>query len=140
MQAPIDWVFFERNGGIYHDDDSDPSCNICHQWLGHYHSVNGQPGSLEQACSDRERWFRDQVLTSLDGDDGYDELSAKSREVKDLQEENFLMRFQNDIVCKDLDEAQKTLEAERDKLEKTRDELEKTLCELEAARRELDNA
>ncbi|KAF8259162.1 hypothetical protein EI94DRAFT_1813824 [Lactarius quietus] len=101
-QANIEWLFHEDNGAIYHDLDN---CDICHHWHTHYHDENGKTGTFEQACSDHEHWFCHNMLISLNGTDGRQELAAQSWEIKELREMSTLEHSQINSLHKDLRKA-----------------------------------
>ncbi|KAF8263031.1 hypothetical protein EI94DRAFT_1807877 [Lactarius quietus] len=140
-QANVEWLFHEDNGAIYHDIDN---CNICHCWHTHYHDENGKTGTFEQACSDREHWFRHKVLISLDGTDGHQELASQSWEIEELREASTLERSQTNSLHKDLRKAKEKLQTElgflRRELSITKSRLVDTKRELKEAWRELENA
>jgi DNA repair exonuclease SbcCD ATPase subunit len=140
-QVNVEWLFHEDNGAICHDDDD---CDICRRWRTHYHDENGKTGTFEQACSDRERWFRHKVLISLDGTDRHQDLAAQSREIEQLRETSTLERLQTIALREDLRKAKEKLQTEsgclRRDLGTSHYKLRDTMRKLEDAQRKLENA
>jgi hypothetical protein len=115
-QCNVEWLFDEHKGMILHEDDQEDehdTCDICEVWSRHYLPENGKDGSLDEARSARDHWFRENVLASLKDSDGYQELAAKTRELKQVRGELPGKCFETEQVRTRVKITEKALEHER---------------------------
>ena len=104
QQRGLEWEFDLDDKIICHralneENCDEEACKICLRFRGHIHPRNGQPGSLQRAKSDRDRWFLEYPKSPPDPSSDSQSLDAEDLDSQASQDSD-LERVQTELSVK----------------------------------------